>query len=119
MAQTGLVSFQFDPAGLRHQVSLLKPVFDDEMPWNGAETLDTVAEVWAGILSVESNGRTEAEQEANSLTLRFVIRFRDDLKDVTAIEYKGDLYDCLKLQDPDASERWLILEARTRLGAQT
>ncbi|WP_321339051.1 head-tail adaptor protein [uncultured Cohaesibacter sp.] len=118
MAPSALVPFQFDPAGLRHQIVLYQPVYDDAAPWNGVQSLEQVAEVWAGLLSVDSKERTEAEQGSNSLSLRFVIRHREGLEQFTALRHKGALYDCLNLLDPDATERWLVIEARTRLGAQ-
>ncbi|WP_319569025.1 head-tail adaptor protein [Cohaesibacter marisflavi] len=119
MAQTALAPFQFDPAGLRHQIALYQPIYDEAAPWEGEETLELVAEVWAGLLAVVSNERTNAEQASNSLSLRFAIRHREGLEPLTALTYENALYDCLSMHDPDGTKRWLLIEARTRLGAQS
>nr|WP_319389699.1 head-tail adaptor protein [uncultured Cohaesibacter sp.] len=119
MAQAGLTPMQFDPAGLRHRIELLKPVYADETPWNGVEALAAVAVVWAGVLASGASERSEAEQNANSPMLSFVVRFRDDLADLTALRFRGELYDCLSIEDPDVRQCWLIIKARRRLGEGT
>ncbi|WP_319495800.1 head-tail adaptor protein [uncultured Cohaesibacter sp.] len=116
MAQAGLTPMQFDPAGLRHRIELLKPVYADETPWNGVEALAPIAVVWAGVLASDASDRSEAEQSANSPVLSFVVRFRDDLADLTALRFRGALYDCLSIEDPDVRQCWLVIKARKRLG---
>ncbi|WP_316858034.1 phage head closure protein [uncultured Cohaesibacter sp.] len=116
MTQEGLETFLFDPANLRHRITLAEPVYDSDAPWNGVQSHNIVAEVWAGILQLEANERNDAEQASNSLTLRFVIRHRDDLSSITRLIYGGEPYDLLTLHDPDQRKNWLVVEAKGSLG---
>ena len=119
MARSGIDPYCFDPAGLRHQVDLLKPVLDAESPWAGATALETVAQVWAGVVSLNGDQRSDAEQNANSTAIQFVIRYHAGLDEVSALRYKAQFYDCLAIYDPDTTQRWLVIETRSKLGEQS
>ncbi|PLW76960.1 phage head closure protein [Cohaesibacter celericrescens] len=116
MPERALKAFNFDPAGLKHQIELRAPDFDAISPWQGATSTQLVAQVWAGVLNVSAQEKLDAEQAANSRSIELIMRHRTDLGTVTMITFDGQSFDLLSMSDPDFSKRWLIIQARSTLG---
>ena len=111
-----LPTFIYDPANLRHRISLHRPVFDVAKPWEGPTSSEQVAEIWAGIREAGASERVDADQASSSQTMRFVIRHRADLGEVNRLVYDGQSFDLISMSDPDQRKAWLVLEARSSLG---
>lgn len=115
MTETNAASFAFDPSALRHRISLKKPAAPDA-DWLTPESLETVATVWAGILTSQARQNIAADQADNAEEISFVIRYRSDVTGITNVEEDGHGYALQSMHDPDHRKSWLILKGKSEIG---
>ncbi|WP_114010190.1 phage head closure protein [Cohaesibacter intestini] len=115
MTETNATSFAFDPSALRHRICLKKPA-EPNADWQTPESLETIATVWAGILSAQSRQNLAADQIDNAEEISFVMRYRSDLDGIAHVEEGGQSYALQSMHDPDHRKNWLILKVRSEIG---
>ncbi len=108
--------FVYDPANLRHRVTLFKHAFDETVPWHQADSQSAIATLWAGIASLTSAERQDAGQVSDGQMIRFVIRYNEDANSAAYLVYQNQRYDLKTITDPDQRKQWMILQANKALG---
>ena len=109
-------TFEIDPSSMRHRITLLRRNATEAALWPNNAANEAVATIWAAIMDASAREGVIAEQLHNSESLRFVIRHRRDIDDVTALEHDGAFYDLHSIHDPDQRKSWLILTSRKAVG---
>ncbi|MCK5602298.1 phage head closure protein [Candidatus Pacearchaeota archaeon] len=73
------------------------------------ETFTDVIDVWAAIETTRGSQMWDGVEISNPFTHKIYIRFRDDMDFNKWIEFEGEKYDIVDVQDLDQRNEWLLL----------
>ncbi len=98
-------------SALRHRITLQRRT-GVQSPSTGAMEYHwtDVAEVWAQVTPVSVREFIAAQAVSNEITMRMVIRWREDISDRDRVLFRGKLYSIEGiLPDPDSGLEYLTL----------
>jgi SPP1 family predicted phage head-tail adaptor len=97
---------------LRHRISLLEAVREDDDGGGAAITWQVKAYLWARIIGLSSAAETAALQDDGLRRLRATIRYREDITHQHRIEVDGRRYEITSIRMADEKLTYQELQLR-------
>jgi len=98
-----------NPGKLNHRVTLQRQEITRDTAGQGKTVWTTVATVWAAVLPLRGREFFESARINSEITVRFIIRYRADVKPSWRVLHGGNGYDIVEIINPEDGKRELQL----------
>lgn len=103
-----------DPAQLRHRMMLERPTEAPDGQGGKIAGFEPVAQIWVALSVIDGQTIEEAGRTVALTRYRLTIRHRPDIRPGWRLVSAAHSLLVASLVDPDASARWLVIEAEER-----
>ena len=101
-----------NPRQLKHRISLLEQsIVEDELGQRDQQWPES-SKVWAAIKTMQGREYFEAAATQNENTVRFIVRYMDNVNPNMRIQFNGKTYDITSVINDDEANKTLTIIAK-------